>query len=210
MGFILRSAAPAALVLATSMVAEAGFVYSSASRAVSASVSGSVVDSESTALFGDWFGSANALSGSYSVLASQGSRLALTEMSFVGAAQIESSTSTALGALSGAEVFFTSSLTESITWTAGLTASTGGTLVLTVTDLATGGDVLAFSGPATGSGSFAVTAGREYRLRISARADAQGSGSALASFNAGFQSTIPAPATIVAFAGLAIGRRRRR
>ena len=212
MGIILRSAAPAALALATSMAAEAAFVYSSASRSTAVSFGSTVVDSESTVAFGDWFGSASSSGSTYSMLATQGSRLAITEMSFVGAAQAEGSATAPVSAASLVDVFFTVDLSESISWIAGLSTDAGGGsgISLIVSDLTSGTNVLVFSGPTNGSGSFDVVAGRSYRLQIAATATNAAQSSALASYNANFQSTIPAPASILALAGiLGVSRRRR-
>jgi hypothetical protein len=212
MGIILRSAAPAALALATCMAAEAAFVYSSASRSTAVSLGSTVVDSESTVALGDWFGSASTSGSTYSSLATQGSRLANIEMSFVGAAQAEGSSTAPLAAASLVDVFFTVDLSESISWIAGLSSSagSGASISLIVSDLTAGSNVLVFTGPTNGSGTFSVVAGRSYRLQIAATATTAAQGSGLASYNANFQSTIPAPASILALAGMfGLSRRRR-
>jgi hypothetical protein len=195
--------------------ASASFVYQSASRLTTASVAGSVVDSESTTAFGSWFGSASANTASYIILATEGSNLAASEMSFVGASQISASAPATLGATSTATVTFLADASETIRWIADLWRESSGagnsaSIALSVIDLTTFNPLLAFTGPSLGSGSFDVIAGRTYRVNISATADAAGATDALANYNVGFFSTVPTPGAL-ALLGLAglTGRRRR-
>jgi len=215
MSSVLRAAALSAVALAAIQSASAGFVYSTSARETSASVGGSVVDSESTTASGSWYGSASANTASYVILATQGSNLASTEMTFVGAAQISASSAATLGATSTANVTFLASASETIRWIADLAREASGAgnasaISLSVLDLATLNPVLAFTGPTIGSGSFDVVAGRSYRVIVSATSSAVGSTNASANYNVGFFSTVPTPGALalLGLAGLA-GRRRR-
>jgi len=212
---VLRAAALSAVALVAASSASAAFIYQSSSRETSASVGGSVVDSESTTAVGSWYGSASANTASYVVLSTLGSNLAAGEMTFVGAAQISASAPAVLGATSTATVTFLADASETVRWIADLWresvgAGNNAAISLSVIDLTTFNPVLAFTGPTLGSGSFDVVAGRTYRLNISATANAAGSTNAVANYNVGFFSTVPAPGAIalLGLAGLA-GRRRR-
>jgi len=214
MSSVIRAAALSAAALAAS-AANAGFVYQSSAREVSVSVAGAVVDSESTVAFGDWFGNASVNTSSYVGLATQGSGLDAGEMSFVGAAQLSANTAASLSARSVATVVFVSDATESLQWIASLAREAAGSnnsasIAFSVTEIDTGAILLAFSGPSNGSGSFDVVSGRSYRVSISAIAGATGPSSALANYNVGLFSTVPAPGAValLGLAGLA-GRRRR-
>ena len=214
MGIATRVAASAAVALAAS-AANAGFVYSASNREVSVAVSGSTVDSDVFTNAGSWYGSANAIASGYSALSTQGSELAAMEMTFVGASQIEASATAAIAGRSTADVTFLADSTESIAWIVSLGRNASGagnsaSIALSVIDTTDSTVLLAFSGPSNGAGTIDVIAGRTYRLQLSALSTAAGSGSVLANYNVGFFSAIPAPATLVAFAGfLAAGRRRR-
>lgn len=215
MQLILRAAALSAVSVAVAQSANAGFVYQSAARDVSVSVSGAVVDSESNSAYGSWFGSASTTGMGYSALATQGSNLGLQEMTFVGAAQLDASMTASLAARSTASVSFLADSNESISWIVNLARQSAGagnssSIALSVIDVASGAVVLAFSGPSIGSGSFDVIAGRSYRVDLSALANASGPSNSLANYNVGFFSAIPAPGAIalLGLAGLA-GRRRR-
>lgn len=209
----MRNAAMAAVSLAAVQVASAGFVLQSASREVSVSSMGSVADSDSNNLFDSWFGSASTSGMGYSALATQGSNLSYSEMTFVGAAQLSASMPSMLGASSTAEVVFAADANETITWIVGLGENFGAQGVASasviVTDLTTGTIRLAMSSDAAGSGSFEVIAGRQYRVEVTATATAQGTGEYFANYNIGFTS-IPQPGA-VALLGLAglVARRRR-
>lgn len=214
MGIATRVAASAAVALAAS-AADAGFVYSASNREVSVAVSGSTVDSEVFTNAGSWYGAANALGAGYSALSTQGSQLAALEMTFVGAAQIEASATAAIAGRSTADVTFIADSTESIAWIASLGrsasgAGNGGSISLSLVDVTAGGVLLAFSGPSNGSGTVDVVGGRTYRLQIAALSNTSGAGSVISNYNVGFFSAVPAPASIVAFAGLLAGGRRRR
>ena len=215
MSSVLRAAALSAVALAAVSSASAAFVYQSSSRETSASVGGSVVDSESTTASGSWYGSASANTATYTILSTQGSNLASTEMTFVGAAQVSASGSATLGASSTATVTFLASATDTVRWIANLArdfsgAGNNAAISLSVIDLTTFNPVLAFTGPTIGSGSFDVVGGRSYRVSISATANATSATNSVANYNVGFFSTVPAPGAIalLGLAGLA-GRRRR-
>lgn len=215
---VLRAAALSAVAMSTFVVASAanaGFVYQSAAREVSVSVSGSVVDSESSTAFGSWFGDASVNTSNYVGLATQGSGLDDLEMSFVGAAQLNASAAAILNARSVATVVFQSNATESLRWIASLAREATGSnnnasIAFSVTEIDTGAILLAFSGPSNGAGSFDVVAGRSYRVAISAIANATGATNALANYNIGVFSTVPAPGAIalLGLAGLTARRRR--
>jgi hypothetical protein len=212
----IRAAALSAVALAATQAASAGFVYQSAAREVAVSVNGSVVDSESNAAFGGWFGSASSGNSAFSALATQGSGLSYGEMSFVGASQIDASGDTALvNASSIATVVFTADSTESIRWIANLFRDSVGTgnsasIALSVVDAVSGNILLAFTGPSIGSGSFDVQAGRSYRVNLAALSIADGPSNSLSNYNVGFFSAVPTPGAValLGLAGLA-GRRRR-
>jgi len=218
MSSVIRAAALSAAVVSTfvaASAANAGFVYQSAAREVSVSVSGAVVDSESSSAFGGWFGDASVNNANYVGLATQGSGLDAFEMSFVGAAQLNASSAANLNARSVATIVFVSNATESLRWIASLAREAVGSnnnasIAFSVTEIDTGAILLAFSGPSNGAGSFDVVSGRSYRVSISAIANATGSTSALANYNIGVFSTVPGPGAIalLGLAGLA-GRRRR-
>ena len=212
---VLCAAALSAVALAVSTTASAGFVYQSASRETSVLVGGQTVDLESTTAFGSWFGSASANTASYTLLATQGSNLAALEMSLVGAAQISASGAATLGSSSSATVTFLADATETIRWIANLAREASGAgnsaaISMSVIDLTTFNPVLAFTGPSIGSGSFDVIAGRSYRLNVSATAASTGATNAVANYNVGFFSAIPAPGAIalLGLAGLTSRRRR--
>lgn len=216
MGLSLRAAAVAAgCAFAAAGIANAAFVYSSANRTVDVSFNSTTVDSESTTAFGSWFGSASSNGSGYTALAQQGSNLDSLEMSLVGSATIDASTTAAIMARSMADISFIASASESISWLASLgSGSTGGgapgQILVRVTDSTTGTVVLAFSGPTAGAGSFSVIAGRSYRVEVSAMAIVQGGGLSAANYSVGFTAPVPAPGAI-ALLGLAglVGRRRR-
>ncbi|MFM1821750.1 MAG: hypothetical protein RI967_16 [Planctomycetota bacterium] len=211
--FNMRNAAVAAVSLAAVQAASAGFVLQTASRGVSVSSMGSVVDSDSNNMFDAWFGSASTSGMGYSALATQGSNLSYSEMTFVGAAQTSASMPAMLGAMSMVDVVFAADANESISWIVGLGESFGENGVafasVVVTDLTTGVIRLAMSSDAAGSGSFDVIAGRQYRVEIKASASNDGTGEYFANYNVGFTS-IPQPGAI-ALLGLAglVARRRR-
>jgi len=215
---VIRAAALSAVAMSTFVVASAanaGFVYQSSAREVSVSVSGSVVDSESSTAFGGWFGDASVNTSNYVGLATQGSGLDALEMTFVGAAQLNASSPANLNARSVATVVFQSNATESLRWIASLAREAVGSnnnasIAFSVTEIDTGAILLAFSGPSNGAGSFDVVSGRSYRVAISAIANATGATNALANYNIGVFSTVPAPGAIalIGLAGLT-GRRRR-
>ena len=142
---ILRAAALSAVTVAVAQSANAGFVYQSAARDVSVSVSGAVVDSESSSAYGSWFGSASTTGMGYSGLATQGSNLGLQEMTFVGAAQLDASMTAALAARSTASVSFLADSNESISWIVNLARQSAGagnssSIALSVIDVASGAE----------------------------------------------------------------------
>jgi hypothetical protein len=215
MNMYSRTALAAVAALTVLPTANAAFVYVSSARSVDLTSFGSTVDSDSTAATGSWYGSASAVTSSFNALITQGSELASNEMTFAGAAQLDVFGSSALVGTSRADVTFLSDSTESITWITNLwrEASGGGnsaSISLMVTNVATGSVLLAFAGPALGSGSFDVAAGSTYRVQLVATATGASAGDALSNYNLGFFSTVPAPGAI-ALLGLAglVARRRR-
>ena len=217
MGLKTRIAASAAVALVGLPTANAGFVYQSALRSVDIAVSGSSVDSDSSTAFGSWFGSASMLGSGYSSLASHGSNLSYGELILVGAAQVSAPNSVAnIVARSWADVTFLADMDETISWIAGLGVESTGvgniaSVSVIVTDVGTGAIRFASSDDSTGSGSFAIVAGHNYRVQITASSTAATSGEVLSNFNVGFYS-IPAPGALalVGLAGLVVFARRSR
>ena len=185
MSSFTRGVASAAVAAIASQFASAGFVYESANRTVSTSVIGQGADSDSSAVFGAWFGSASTVGSGYTVLSTQGSELAYSQMTFVGAAQISgSSASTDISAASWADLSFLADSTESIAWILGLGesavgASTSSAVSVQVTDLTTSLTRLFASGDFTGSGSFGVIAGHRYRVVVNATSASASAGEVL-------------------------------
>ncbi len=215
MSSLSRGVASAAVAAIASQFASAGFIYDSASRGVSATVAGVGNDTDSTSAYASWYGAASMLGGSYTVLSTQGSELAYSEMTFVGAAQISSSGASEISATSGATVTFLSNANETIAWIMGLGenatgANSSSATSILVTDLDTGAIRLASSGDSTGSGSFGVVAGHHYRVQLSAASATAGAGEVLSNYNVGFFS-IPAPgaAALLTLAACMTRARRR-
>ena len=194
--------------------ADAGFVYQSATRETQASVGGVVVQSSSTAAVSTWFASSWTNSAAHSVLATHGSDLTHSAMTFVGAAQLSASADTTLAARSGATVTFEADATETVRWIADLWQEALGpgnsaSIALSITDLTTSTAELAFTGPTLGSGSFQVTAGHAYRVTILALADSVGSTNAVANYNVGLYS-VPGPGALALLGIAAMAARRGR
>ena len=216
--FVSARCAFGAVALFVTAAADAGFVFQSASRETEASVGGAVVQVANTLGFTSWFGSARANTAAHAVLATQGSSLLGNEMTFVGAAQLNSTTDTALAARSAASVTFVADATESVRWIADLWqeafgAGTTASIALSVFDLTASSAEIAFAGPVLGSGSFTVDAGHTYRIEILATVGSSGSSNAVANYNIGlFGDSLPVPApgavALLALAGLAGCRRR--
>ncbi len=209
------AAALTAVVLASAQDASAGFVLQSSSREVSVTAGGSVVDSESNAGFGPWFGSASSNTASYTALATQGSGLSYSEMTFVGAAQLEVLAVAGIAAQSSASVSFLADSNESIAWIAdlwreSLGAGNTAAIALSVFDVTANSVVLAFTGPSLGSGSFDIVAGHAYRLDLAALTTANGPVNALANYNVGFFSTVPTPGAVALLGLVGLTARRRR
>jgi hypothetical protein len=211
----VRAAALSALAFAASQAASAGFVYQTAARDVSVSVGGSVVDSESSMGLGSWFGNAASTASLYTALAQQGSGLSLGEMTFVGAAQIDSSGAAVLSANSVTTVTFLADSTESIRWMADLWREASGagnsaSISMSVIDVASGAVLLGFTAPVLSAGSFDVVAGRTYQLNLIAVANTNSASKALSNYNVGFFSSVPSPGAIalIGLAGLTTRRRR--
>ena len=211
-----RGVASATVVAIASQFASAGFVYESANRTVSTSVIGQGADSDSNAAFGAWFGSASTVGSGYTVLSTQGSELAYSQMTFVGAAQISSSSAnTEISAASWADLSFLADSSESIAWILGLGesatgASTSSAVSVQVTDLTTSLIRLFASGDSTASGSFGVIAGHRYRVVVNATSASASAGEVLSNYNVGlFSVPSPAGAALLGLAAL-VGRTRRR
>lgn len=214
-----RVAAFAAAGVVGLQTADAGFVYASSSRAVSA-VSPSQTDNKSTAATGNWFGSAFAAGSGVSALANQGSDLATASMSLVGAGQAIGAVGASASASSAFDVSFVAvsddgSSSFDINWIIGLSqnVSAGGNsaVFIKLTDVTTNTVRLMLSNNTTASGTLSVVSGRTYRLEASAASSASGAGNGYASFNGSF-TMVPAPGAIT-LAGLSVlgmGRSRRR
>lgn len=220
MGSISRAAALAAAAFVGLQTADAGFVYSSSSRSVSA-IAGASSDSGSSSASGIWFDSAFASGAGLSALANQGSDLATNEMSFVGASQVLGGASGATSAFSIADITFTvdqidpSSNLVDIAWIIGLSEDFAGggsaSVFIRLTDVTTSTVRLLLSNDTTAAGNLTVTAGNTYRLEVSSTTSASTTGSAFGSFNANF-SIVPGPASaaLLGLAGLVATSRRRR
>jgi MYXO-CTERM domain-containing protein len=208
-----RFAASAAVALASVSTASAGFVYSTASRAVEATAS-ATSDTASDTGFGTWFDSASVFATSSNALAQHGSQLGATSMNFAGAAQSSAVTGGIGSATSGATIDFSSDMDQVVSFILGLTRTASGlgssTVVVTLTDLTTGVVRLTASATAAFSGSLELDAGHDYRLHIDADAAAQGAGDALGQYNVAFSAPVPAPGAIalLALAGFVARRRR--
>jgi hypothetical protein len=209
MGSISRAAALAAAAFVCLQTADAGFVYLSASRSVSA-VTPSLTDSKSTAAFGSWFGSAFASSGSLSALANQGSELAAASISLVGAGQAIGATGASTSGASLADTTFIATSDDGsaafdVSWIIGLSQNISGagasTVFIKLTDVTTSTVRLMLSNSTTDSGTLSLVSGRTYRLEATASSTAVGAGNAYSSFNGSF-SIVPGPGA-VALAGLA-------
>lgn len=219
MGSMSRAAALAAAAFVGLQTADAGFVYSSASRSVTATTP-TVTDSGSTSLFGSWFDSAFAPGAGVSALANQGSDLGASAIGLTGGAQ-------AIGAVgasaSGASILDTTFVAVSddqaasfdVNWIIGLSQTLNGggssTVFVKLTDVTLNTVRLMLSNNANASGTLTVVSGHTYRLEATASADATGAGNAYGSFNANF-SIVPGPASaaLLALAGASVRRRRRR
>jgi len=216
MGFKTRIAASAVFALASVSTASAGFVYSSAVRAVEATAS-AMSDSASDSGFGTWFDSASVFATTSNALAQHGSQLASTSMNFAGAAQSSAVTGGVSSATSGATIDFSSDMDQVVSFILGLTrtASGGGfsTVVVTLTDLTMNEVRLTASATAAFSGSLELIAGHNYRLLIDADAGVQGAGDSLGQYNVAFSAPVPSPGALAllglaGLAGFAVRRHR--
>ena len=216
MSSFTRGVASATVAAIASQFASAGFVYESADRTVNTTVVGQGTDSDSIAVFGAWYGSASSVGSGYTVLSTQGSELVYSQMTFVGAAQISSSSAnTEISAASWADLSFLADSSESIAWILGLGesatgASTSSAVSVQVTDLTTSLIRLFASGDSTASGSFGVIAGHRYRVVVNATSASASAGEVLSTYNVGlFSVPSPAGAALLGLAAL-VGRTRRR
>jgi hypothetical protein len=218
MGSISRAAALAAAALVGLQTADAGFVYSTSNRVVSAVVPSSS-DTKSTSLFGNWFGSALVSGAGVSSLANQGSDLGSTSISLVGASQaIGAAGASAIGESTLDATFVAMSddgaATLDVSWMIGLSQTIGGvgssTVFIKLTDVTLNTVRLVLSSTANASDTLTLVSGNTYRLEALASSSATGAGNAFSSFNASF-SIVPGPASaaLLALAG-AVGKRRRR
>ncbi len=219
MGSISRAAALAAAALVGLQTANAGFVYSTSSRVVSAGIPSSS-DTKSNGLFGNWFGSAFVSGAGVSSLANQGSDLGLTSISLVGASQAigAAGVSTAIGESTLDATFVAMSddgaATLDVNWMIGLSQTIGGagssTVFIKLTDVTLNTVRLVLSNTANASDTLTLVSGNTYRLEAFASSSATGAGNAFSSFNGSF-SIVPGPASaaLLALAG-AVGKRRRR
>jgi hypothetical protein len=218
MGSISRAAALAAAALVGLQTADAGFVYSTSNRVVSAVVPSSS-DTKSTSLFGNWFGSALVSGAGVSSLANQGSDLGSTSISLVGASQaIGAAGASAIGESTLDATFVAMSddgaATLDVNWMIGLSQTIGGvgssTVFIKLTDVTLNTVRLVLSSTANASDTLTLVSGNTYRLEALASSSATGAGNAFSSFNASF-SIVPGPASaaLLALAG-AVGKRRRR
>jgi hypothetical protein len=218
MGSISRAAALAAAALVGLQTADAGFVYSTSNRVVSAVVPSSS-DTKSTSLFGNWFGSAFVSGAGVSSLANQGSDLGSTSISLVGASQaIGAAGASAIGESTLDATFVAMSddgaATLDVNWMIGLSQTIGGvgssTVFIKLTDVTLNTVRLVLSSSANASDTLTLVSGNTYRLEALASSSATGAGNAFSSFNASF-SIVPGPASaaLLALAG-AVGKRRRR
>lgn len=218
MGSISRAAALAAAALVGLQTADAGFVYSTSNRVVSAVVPSSS-DTKSTSLFGNWFGSAFVSGAGVSSLANQGSDLGSTSISLVGASQaIGAAGASAIGESTLDATFVAMSddgaATLDVSWMIGLSQTIGGvgssTVFIKLTDVTLNTVRLMLSSSANASDTLTLVSGNTYRLEALASSSATGAGNAFSSFNGSF-SIVPGPASaaLLALAG-AVGKRRRR
>lgn len=218
MGSISRAAALAAAALVGLQTADAGFVYSTSNRVVSAVVPSSS-DTKSTSLFGNWFGSAFVSGAGVSSLANQGSDLGSTSISLVGASQaIGAAGASAIGESTLDATFVAMSddgaATLDVSWMIGLSQTIGGvgssTVFIKLTDVTLNTVRLVLSSSANASDTLTLVSGNTYRLEAFASSSATGAGNAFSSFNGSF-SIVPGPASaaLLALAG-AVGKRRRR
>lgn len=218
MGSISRAAALAAAALVGLQTADAGFVYSTSNRVVSAVVPSSS-DTKSTSLFGNWFGSAFVSGAGVSSLANQGSDLGSTSISLVGASQaIGAAGASAIGESTLDATFVAMSddgaATLDVNWMIGLSQTIGGvgssTVFIKLTDVTLNTVRLVLSNTANASDTLTLVSGNTYRLEALASSSATGAGNAFSSFNGSF-SIVPGPASaaLLALAG-AVGKRRRR
>jgi uncharacterized protein (TIGR03382 family) len=218
MGSLLRSALVAAAPLACLQAADAGFVYQSAQRSVSASLA-SNSDSGSTSAFGLWFDSASVFAGGAAASANHGSDLLVDEMTFSGGAQVFSGANGGASALSEADITFLAMSDDGasfvdVEWLVGLSESASGSTTssvwFTLTDVTSGVVLVSVAGNSVSSSPLVLSSGGLYRLQIVSSANGTSSGNALANYNVSF-SVIPAPGalSLLALSGFVALRRRR-
>lgn len=217
MGSMSRAAALAAAAFVGLQTADAGFVYTTASRSVAATTPTSV-DSGSTSLFGSWFRSAFASSSGVSALANQGSDLGVSTIGLVGAGQAIGGAGASASGASLLDATFVAmsddgSATLDVNWIVGLSQNIGGsgasTVFIKLTDVTLNTVRLMLSNNANASGTLTMISGNTYRIEAVANSSATGVGNAYSSFNGNF-SIVPGPASaaLLTLAG-AVARRRR-
>lgn len=215
MQYLIRAAAVAVVSVVPVQAADAGFSVSTASRETSVLSGGAVVDSYTNAFVtGSFNGDANDVGADFSTLATQGSNLLSSRMTFFGGCTVTQSSNAARSARSLATVTFQATLGEAIRWSVNLNSAefgsgNAGTVSARLVDTTTGSDVFAYSRSFLGQGAATLVAGRNYRLEISSTAAAASAGDAESTYNVGV-FVIPSPGAF-ALLGLAgiTGRRRR-
>ena len=219
MGSLSRAAALAAAAFVGLQTADAGFVFSSAARSVSATTP-SVTDGGSTPAFGSWFDTAFSSSSGVSALANQGSDLGASTIGLVGGAQAIGAAGASASGDSLLDATFVAmsddqSATLDVNWIIGLSQNVSGggssTVFVKLTDLTLNTVRLMLSNNANASGTLTLISGNSYRIEATASSSATGVGNAFGTFNANF-SIVPGPASaaLLAIAAASVRPRRRR
>lgn len=211
----VRLTALAVASLASVHASDAALVVSAASRETSVLSGGAVVDTYINSLAtGSFNGDANDVGADYSSIATQGSNLLSSRMTFVGGCTVIQSSAGARSARSLATVTFQATLGEAIRWSVNLNSlefgeSNVGAVSARLVDTVTGTVVFNYTRTFVAQGTATLLAGRNYRLEISSTATTLPAGDAESTYNVGV-FVIPAPGAmaLLGLAGIA-GRRRR-